>query len=43
MPKEGSTCVCLSVMLNNSIFKMGKTYYSQTFLEKYKYINKKQR
>ena len=29
MPKEGSHCVCLSVVLTESVFKTGKNYYSQ--------------
>ena len=29
MPKEGSHCVCLSVVLIESVFKTGKNYYSQ--------------
>ena len=26
IPKEGSRCICLSVILNNSVFGIGKTY-----------------
>ena len=40
MPKEGSQCICLSVILVYSIFKMGKNNYPQLFLEECKYIVK---
>ena len=33
IPKEGSHCVCLSVILIYSIFEIGKLYYPQVFLE----------
>lgn len=29
--------VCLSAILINSVFKMGKSYYCQVFLEEFKY------
>ena len=29
MPKEGSHCICLSIVLSDSVFKMGKSYYRQ--------------
>ena len=35
--KEGFHCICLSVILIDSIFKIGKTYYPQVF---YKHIFK---
>ena len=38
MPKEGSNCVCLSVMLIDSVVKMGKNYYPQVFLDERKYV-----
>ena len=40
MPKEGSYCICLSVELTYSVFKMGKKYYTQVFLEEFKYAFK---
>ena len=40
MPKEGCHCVCLSVILLDSVFKMGIKYYPQVFLEKYKHYVK---
>ena len=40
MSKEGSHCVCLSLTLIGSIFKIGKKYYSQVFLEECKYTIK---
>ena len=33
MPKEGSQCICLSVLLIDYIFQVGKNYYPQVFLE----------
>ena len=32
MPKAGSHCVYLSVVLLDSVFKMDKNYYPQIFL-----------
>ena len=40
MPKEGSHCVFLSVVLIDFVFKKGKNYYPQVFLEERKYIFK---
>ena len=37
---EASHWICLSVVLVNSVFKMGKVYYFQMFLEECKYIVK---
>ena len=31
MPKGGSHCFCLSVILIDSVFQMGKNYYPQMF------------
>ena len=39
-PKEGSQCICLSVTLVNSVFRTGKNYYPQLFLEECKYVPK---
>ena len=38
--KEGSQLICLSVILIDSIFRTGKNFYPQMFLEKFKYIVK---
>ena len=38
MPKEGSHCILLSVVLIDSVFKMGKSCYPELFLEECKYI-----
>ena len=38
MPKEGSHCICLTVMLIDLAFKIGKNYHLQVFLEEYKCI-----
>ena len=40
MPKKGSNCIYLSLVLIDSIFKMGKNYYTQVFLEECKYTVK---
>ena len=40
MPKEGSRCICLSVVLIDSVFKMGKNYFPRVLLEECKYIFK---
>ena len=40
MRNEGSHCTCLSVILIESVFRMGKNYYSQVFLEECKHIFK---
>ena len=39
--KKGSHCICLSVELIYSVFKMGKNCYPQVFLGECKYIFKK--
>ena len=36
VPKEGSHCICLSVILIDPVFKMGVDYYSQVFSEQCK-------
>ena len=36
MPKEGSCCICLSIILIDCIFEIGKNYYPQVFLEECK-------
>ena len=38
MPKWGSHCICLSVILIYPVFKKGKNCYPQVFLEEYKWI-----
>ena len=38
--KEGSHCICLSVVLIDSTFKMTESDNPQVFLEKCKYIDK---
>ena len=37
IPKESSQFICLSVILIDSVFKTGKSYYPQVFLEECKY------
>ena len=43
LPKEGSQCICLSVILINSVFRTGKSYYPQVFLEECKYVVKEKK
>ena len=43
MPKEGSQFICLSVILIDSIFRTGKNYYPQVFLEECKYVVKEKK
>ena len=43
MPKESSQFICLSVILNDSVFKTGKIYYPQVFLEECKYVVKEKK
>ena len=40
VPKEGSQCICVSVILIDYVFRIGKTYYPDVLLEKFKYIVK---
>ena len=40
--KEGSQFFCLSVILINSVFRTGKNYYPQVFLEECKYVVKEE-
>ena len=40
MSKEKSHCICLSLKLIDSVFKIGKNYYLQVLLEECKYITK---
>ena len=42
MPTESSHCICISVVLIESVFQMGKNYYPQVLLEECKYIVKKE-
>ena len=41
--KEGSQFICLSVILINFLFRTGKNYYSQVFLEKCKHVVKEKK
>ena len=43
IPKDGSRCICLSVILINSVFRTGKNYYPQAFLEECKYAVKEKK
>ena len=41
MPKEKAACKCLSIIMLDSVIKVKKKYYPQTFLEECKYEPKK--
>ena len=43
IPKEDSQFICLSVILIDSVFRTGKNYYPQVFLEESKYVVKEKR
>ena len=43
VPKEGSQCICLLVILIDYVLRTGKNYNPQVFLEEYKYIAKEKR
>ena len=43
VPKEGSQCICLSVILIDSGFRTGKNYCPIVFLEEYKQIVKEKK
>ena len=43
IPKEGSQFTCLSVILINSVFTIGKNYYSQVSLEECKCVVKEKK
>ena len=43
IPKEGSQCICLSVVLTDSVYKEDKSYYPQVFLEECKYVAKEEK
>ena len=41
--KKGSQYICLSVILLDSVFRTGKNYYPQVFLEECKYVVKEKK
>ena len=43
MRKEGSKFICLSVILIGSVFRTGKNYYRQVFLEECQYVVKEKK
>ena len=43
MPKEKAPCKCLSIIMLDSVIKVNKKYYHQTFLEECKYVQEKLR
>ena len=40
IPKEGSQCICLSVILIDSVFRKGNNHYPQVFLAEFKHVVK---
>ena len=40
LPKQGPQFIFLSVILIDSVFRTGKSYYSQVYLEECKYVIK---
>ena len=40
IPKEDSKFISLSVILTNSVYRTGKNYYPQVFIEECKYVAK---
>ena len=43
MPNESLECVCLTIILLDSVYKKDNRYYPQVFLEKCKYAAKEKR
>ena len=43
IPKEDSQFICLPVILINSVYRTGKNYYPQVFLEECKYVVKEKK
>ena len=43
IPKEGPRCICLLVILIDSVYRTDKIYYPQVFLEECKYVVKEKR
>ena len=43
IPKEGSHCIFISVILIDSVFQVARNYYPQMFLEEFKYIVKEKK
>ena len=41
--KEGSQCICLTVILIDSLYRKDKNYYPQVFLEECKYVVKEKK
>ena len=43
IPTEGSQFICLSLILIDPVFRTGKNYYSQVFVEECKYVVKEKK
>ena len=43
IPKEGIHCVCFTITLIDSVFKLDKHYYPEIYLEECKYVVKEKK
>ena len=43
IPQQSSKFICLSVILIDSVFRTGKNYYPQVFVEECKYVAKEKK
>ena len=41
VPKENASYKCLSLLVLDSVIRVNKKYYPQTFLEEFKYVIRK--
>ena len=41
IPEEKAPCKCLSIIMLDSVIKVNKKYYPQTFLDECKYVQEK--
>ena len=43
MPKEKTSCKCLSIIMLDSVIKANKNYYPQTLLEECRYVQERKK
>ena len=43
IPKEGSPCICLCIILIDVVYRKDKCYYHQVLLEEFKYVVKEKK
>ena len=43
IPRKGCHCICLSVILIDSVYRKDKSYYPQVFFEECKYVVKQKK